>query len=374
MRSAGAVTPAGVGTAALAGALGDTSWQAALGLERADAPPLPVATCRDFSARDHLAPLVARRLDRPARLLAVAAREALAASGMEPELDRERCGIVAGTWNAGTDALVEVLKTVFLGSPDEAPPAQFPSTVANAPASQVGILEKLGGPNLTFFEKQAGGVRAAIEGARLVANGRADAVLACAVDEAQWLNAEGFNRLRTLRSAGRNGMVLGEGATALVLAFTPGPAPLAGIAGWGAASAPASPHLYPADPGALETACRQALDRSGLHPQDVDLLVSAHNGLEAVERLEAGAYRAIFPARRPAALAVTDRLGEGAIGGGIRLLASILAMIGACAPAWGPPAHLAREGLPALRSRPRTALVTAVAAGGSALALVVTAP
>jgi hypothetical protein len=47
---------------------------------------------------------------------------------------------------------------------------------------------------------------------------------------------------------------------------------------------------------------------------------------------------------------------------------------GACAPAWGPPDHLVREGFAALRSRPRTVLVTAVAAGGSALALVIVAP
>lgn len=374
MRSGGAVTPAGVGAAAFARALGDASWRAVLGLDRTDGPVLPVAVCRDFSAREHLPPLVARRLDRPARLLAVAAREALAGSGLDADLDRERCGIAAGTWNAGTEALIEVLKTVFLGSPDEAPPAQFPSTVANAPASQVGIIEKLGGPNLTFFEKQVGGLRAAIEAARLVRDGRADAALACAVDEAHWLNAEGFERLRALARAGRAGMVLGEGATALMLASTPQAAHSAALAAWGAASEPAPPHLYPVEAGALERACRQALERSRLGPDDVDLLISAHNGLPAVERLEEVAYRSVFPTRKPAALAVTDRLGEGAIGGGTRILAAVLAMQGGFVPAWGPPGHLLREGFTALRERPRAVLVTGVAAGGSALALVLTAP
>ncbi|MFZ5787530.1 MAG: beta-ketoacyl synthase N-terminal-like domain-containing protein [Acidobacteriota bacterium] len=368
------MTPAGVGAAAFARALGDASWRAVLGLDRTDGPVLPVAVCRDFSAREHLPPLVARRLDRPARLLAVAAREALAGSGLDADLDRERCGIAAGTWNAGTEALIEVLKTVFLGSPDEAPPAQFPSTVANAPASQVGIIEKLGGPNLTFFEKQVGGLRAAIEAARLVRDGRADAALACAVDEAHWLNAEGFERLRALARAGRAGMVLGEGATALMLASTPQAAHSAALAAWGAASEPAPPHLYPVEAGALERACRQALERSRLGPDDVDLLISAHNGLPAVERLEEVAYRSVFPTRKPAALAVTDRLGEGAIGGGTRILAAVLAMQGGFVPAWGPPGHLLREGFTALRERPRAVLVTGVAAGGSALALVLTAP
>ena len=83
---------------------------------------------------------------------------------------------------------------------------QFPSTVANAPASQLAILEKLAGPNVTFAEKQVGGLRALIEAGRLLRHGRADAVIAAAVDEAHWLNAEGYERLGALRRADREGL------------------------------------------------------------------------------------------------------------------------------------------------------------------------
>ncbi|HPS79995.1 MAG TPA: beta-ketoacyl synthase N-terminal-like domain-containing protein, partial [Thermoanaerobaculaceae bacterium] len=219
--SVGAVTAAGTGVPCLGEVLADATWDAQVGLERPDAPPLPVATCRDFSPRNVLPPLVARRLDRPARLLAVAAREALAPFGDPLPWNRDRVAITAGTWNAGTAALVEVLQAVFLTSPEEAPPAQFPSTIANAPASQLGILEKLGGPNLTFVEKQASGLRAVIEAARVLDHSRAEATLACGVDEAFWLNSEGYDRLKVLARPGRTGMRLGEGAAVMVLSPTP---------------------------------------------------------------------------------------------------------------------------------------------------------
>ena len=373
VRALGAVSSAGTGVPALARALGDPQWEPTLGIERPDAPPLPVAACRGFSAAGVLPPLVARRLDRPARLLAVAAAEALRPLGDPLPWPRDRVGACAGTWNAGTSALLEVLRAVFLASPEEAPPAQFPSTVANAPASQLGILEKLGGPNLTFAEKQVGGLRALAEAGRLLHHGRADAVLAGGVDEADWVNAEGYDRLGALRRAGRPGMVLGEGAAVLLLACDPGARCLAELAGWGSASVPAPPHLYPDDDAALATACRQALERASVRPDDVDVVVSAANGIPALADLERRALGTLLGARRPAAVGVAERLGEGAAGGALRALVAAHAVAGGVVPAWGPPAGLAQAGFPAVASRPGCALVPGVAGGGSAVALVLTA-
>jgi 3-oxoacyl-[acyl-carrier-protein] synthase II len=374
VRSTGSVSAAGTGVPALAQALADPAWRAQLGIERPDAPPLPVAACRDFSPRDVLPPLVARRLDRPARLLAVAARETLRPLGDPLPWSRDRVGVCAGTWNAGTSALLEVLRAIFLASPEEAPPAQFPSTVANAPASQLGILEKLGGPNLTFAEKQVGGLRAVAEASRLLAHGRADLVLACGVDEAQWLNAEGYDRLGTLRTSLRPGMVLAEGAAVLALAAEPGPAPLAVLAGWGSASGPAPPYRYPTDPAPLVLACRQALERADLVPSEVGLVLSVANGIPGLADLELQALEAIFGRHRPAAVGTAERLGEGAVAGVLRALVAAHAVAGTVRLTWEPPPHLAAEGFPAATARARAALVPGLAGGGSAVALVLTAP
>ena len=374
IRSLGTVTAAGTGVPALMEALSQPAWQPQLGLERPDAPPLPVAACLGFSPQPYLPPLVARRLDRPARLLAVAAKEALRAARETLPWPRDQVGVTAGTGNAGTEALVEVLKAVFLASPEEAPPMHFPSTVANAPASQLAILEKLGGPNLTFAEKQAGGLRALVEAGRLLTHRRAAAVLACGVDEAQWLNAEAYHRLRfTRRSPSGRGPFLGEGAAVLLLAPAGNLPALARLAGWGAAALPVPTHLYPTSGEALARAAAQALQSAGVAAADLDLVISVHSGSRPLAQLEVEALGVVLAGHRPAAVAVTDRLGEGAFASAVRALVAVLALGGAPI-AWPAPAHLAALGFPSLTSRPRTALVTAVAGGGSAVAAVLTAP
>lgn len=372
--SAGVVSAAGTGIGSLAAALGDAGWDAVVGLERPDSPPLPVATCRDFSTRNVLPPLVARRLDRPARLLAVAAREAIGALGEPLPWDRSRVGVTAGTWNAGTSALVEVLRSVFLASPEEAPPAQFPSTVANAPASQLGILERLGGPNLTFAEKQASGLRAVVEAARLLSHRRADAVLACGVDEADWLNAEGYARLHVLADPPRRpGMRLGEGAAVLTLARGPVGTPLARLAGWASAGALSEPWLYPARPDVLADVCARALANAGRQPAEVDVVLSLANGIPFLGGLELAALETVFGAHRPAVLSLNERLGDGGFSSALRAAVAALALAGQVRPAWAPAPHLVAMGYPSLAERPHTALVTSLAGGGSCLAVVLTA-
>ncbi len=369
VRSIGTVSPAGTGTDALIAALSEPDWRPRLGLAGPNTTIGAVATCPGFEVKGLLPPMVARRMDRPSRLLAVAAREALAAGGGSRPWPPHRTAVTAGTWNAGTDALVEILRTVFLASPDEAPPMQFPSTVANAAASQLGILEKLSGPNLTFAEKQVGGLRAVAEAARLIDTGRADAAVAGGVDEAQWLNAEGYERIGVLQ----RGMVLGEGAAALLLAADPGPAPLARIAGWGSASSPAAPWAYPDDALGLVAACRSALDRAGLTPGDVDTVVSLHNGLAAADALEARALAVLFGGTPPAAVSLTHRLGEGAVAGALRIAVAALMAAGRVEPAWPLPGAQTAAGLARPAAPPRTVLVTGVAGGGSSVAVLVSA-
>ena len=372
VRSLGAVTAAGVGVEALRQALLDPTWRPALGIERPDAEPLPVATCSSFSPRDHLPPMVARRLDRPARLLVVAAREALAALDELDDEARQRVGVATGTWTAGTQALFEVLRTVFLVSPEEAPPAQFPATVANAPAGQLGILEHLGGPNLTFAEKQVGGLRALAEAARVLRGRRADAMVAGGVDEAHWLNAESYSRLGVTAQGSRPGMTLGEGAAVLLLRPQSVDA-LAQLAGWASASTPCPPYRYPDTSDAVVTAARQALAAAGATAGDVDLVVYFANGMSNLAALETHALDELLGARRPAALTVSTRLGEGAFSAALRAMVATLAVAGRLDHAWTPD-HLAAAGFPPLSGRARCALVCGVAGGGSAVALVITAP
>ena len=372
IRSAGQVTAAGTGVPQLVARLGDHAWHPELGLDRPDALPLPVATCSTFTTQGFLPPLVARRLDRPARLLAVAAREAMAASGAPLPWSPARIGVSAASGNAGTEALFQVLTTVFQVGPAEAPPMQFPSTVANAPASQLAIIEKLAGPNVTFAEKQVGGLRALVEAGRLLRRGRADAMIAAAVDEAQWLNAESYDRLGALRRADRAGFVLGEGAVALLIAREHPGVPCARLAGLGASSSPTTTYSYPTEPGALVRAIESALDSAELAAGDIELVMSMANGAPALVHLESASLARIFGRLRPATVAITERVGEGSFASLLRVLVATLVITGEATPAWGLPAHLAAAGFALPQSAPRTALIAGVAGGGSAIAVILT--
>jgi 3-oxoacyl-(acyl-carrier-protein) synthase len=369
VRAAGAVTAAGVGLEALRAATAETGWLPELGLARPDGPPLPVVTCRDFRPKEHLSPLLARRLNQPAKLLAVAAHEALTALGRPLPWEDTRFAVTCGTTNAGTSAILEILQVVFLGNPDQSPPAQFLATIAHAPASQVSILEELRGPNVTFAEKQVGGLRALVEASRLLDRSRADAVLACGVDEAHWLTAEGYRRLGAARRPGGAGMVLGEGAIALALALTPGPRPLALLAGWGSASTPALPWCYPDRADGLVRACQLALAMAGVVPAEVDSLCTFANGVPRLDRLEEAMVRTVFGDHRPSVINMAP-LGEGSFAGSLRALAAIGAIAGRLQPCWPPPEHLAALGCAGCTDRPRCVLVPGVAAGGSAVAVV----
>lgn len=366
----GAVSPAGMGVQALRRALADPAFAPTLELPRPDASPLPVAVCRDFDTKGVLPPLVARRLDRASRLLAVAAHEALAGLGPQLPWANEEVGVAMGTWTAGTSPLLEILQAVFTLGPEQAPPMHFPNSVANAPASQLGILHRLGGPNLTFFEKQAGGLRAVVEAWRLVRAGRAKAMVAGGVDEAQWLNAEAFDRLRVLRRENRAGFTVGEGAVPMVLAAE---APVV-ILGAGAAGSPCPPHLYPPTPQALVAACRKALAEARLEAKQVELVVSLANGSPPLDLLERQALLELFGPHRPAVVGgLAQRLGEGAYASALRVAVASLVLAESCPVAWPTPDHLAELGFPPVAERasaPRTALVTAAAAGGSAVAVV----
>ena len=101
--------------------------------------------------------------------------------------------------------------------------------------------------------------------------------------------------------------------------------------------------------------------------------MSMANGAPALARLESASLAQMFGRRRPAAVATTERLGEGSFAGLLRVLVATLALAGEAAPAWALPEHLAAAGFALPRSAPRTALVAGVAGGGSAVAVVLCA-
>jgi len=98
------------------------------------------------------------------------------------------------------------------------------------------------------------------------------------------------------------------------------------------------------------------------------------NGSTHLDELELAGFGEVLGAHRPAAVAPAARLGEGAFAAALRLVIAALAVGGRTEIAWRPPSRLAKAGFKSLDGPPAAVLVCSLAAGGSAVAAVVTRP
>lgn len=316
-----------------------------------------VARIDGWTAQPDLPPMKARRIDRGSQFAVVASLEALRQSGFPLSEHPERVGIALGTGSAGSGALTEFIRVLLAESPEAAPPFHFPNTIANAPASQVSIELKFLGPNVTITQKDPSALNAAIYSAGCLEDRRADAMIAGGVDEWNALYSSAMDMMRALRGRERpSGIVQGEGCFVLFLeredaARERGAAILARLAGYAFAGSPCAPYAYADDDEAAERAMKGALDRAGVAPSEVGLVMLSANGRMEIDAMERRALDRLV-GRKPA-LAVKDSIGEMAAAGGAQLVAATAAVA---------------EG------RAETVLVNSFGAGGNFLSAVLERP
>ena len=293
-----------------------------------------------------LSPAEARRMSPPSKLAVAAARMALRCAGGEGE-DPRTAVVIATAFGPSTNTEALLQQILFEG-PEAASPSLFMESVANAPAAQIAIALRARGPSLTVCQREAGPLLALGTGAAEIAAGRAGRVLAGAVDEMTSLLHALLDRFGALaREAAdgrelarpfdrrRDGFLAGEGATVALLESGASLAarggdrrPLARVLAWGSAFDPTAP---PSGWGhghrPLARALRRTLERAGLGPGDVDLVVSGASGSREGDRLEAAVLRAAWAgATLPPVAAPKAVMGE--YGGG-HLAAAVLAASGA---------------------------------------------
>ena len=181
----------------------------------------------DAALEGLLDPAAARRLSRICRLTVVACRLAVEDSGVPrgPAL-----GLVVGTEHGDFRSSEEFVTGYLKRGPSGLSPMIFPNTVMNSMAAVAAIEIGARGPSVTVNQATVAGDLAVARAAALVRDGRALAVVAGGVDE---MLAHVYRRLSEMGmlspAAGRgaegcrpyepdhNGVVLGEGATFLVL-------------------------------------------------------------------------------------------------------------------------------------------------------------
>ena len=303
----GAVTPLGHDV--------ETTWAAMVAgrsgvgpIRSFDASALPVriaAEVRDFSPADHFDVRDARRIDRFAQLGLVAARQAVADSGIDVAARPDRVGVVFGSGLGGLTTLVDQVGVLVDRGPSRVSPFLVPMMIPNMAAGQIAIECGATGPTSCTVTACAASANAIGEAADLIRLGRADAVVAggadatvapiCVVAFAQMKALSSRNEEPEAASrpfdADRDGFVLGEGGGALVLeerehARARGAVILAELAGWGSSSD--AYHLTAPDPvgAGAAAAMRAALADAGVLADDVDYLTAHGTSTQLNDRTE----------------------------------------------------------------------------------------
>ena len=301
----GQVTPAGEGLEALMRAL-ERGVSLARPLDRPWAEPPHQLGCAvgHFSIGAQIPARRLRRVNRLPRMALAAAHQALEQGGL---LDDPAVGAVLGTGLGALEETVTFMGQLIKVGPAEANPGLFPASVMNVSAAVISMELGLRGYNTTVNHKEVSAelaLCAALDALRL---GHAEAVLTGGVDQLTWPVHHGYRRLGGLASgpaqpygAGRDGVVLGEGAAMLlletevharqrgarVLAWVRSAASAGGarpMVGWGPA-AEGDRSVGPAEDAAVR-AVQLAIDQAGL--QRVDLVVGSAGGGRSLDRLEA---------------------------------------------------------------------------------------
>lgn len=235
----------------------------------------------------------ARRMDRFAQLAYAAAKMAIAdgfgEAGMA-QYDEWKRGVVLGTGIGGAHAWESNAQVLLTDKGEKGvSPLVVPMVMPNAGAAAVSMRLGLRGPVETIATACASGTHALANGAKLVASGRCDVVLAGGSESCQTgVMRGGFNNMKATSSSGvsrpfdadRDGFCSAEAAGVLVLeeyeaAKARGARIYAEILGSG--STADAHHITAPDPegnGAFNC-MRLALEDAGVQPSDVTH-VNAH--------------------------------------------------------------------------------------------------
>jgi nodulation protein E len=275
--------------------------------------------------------------DRFTQFALLSAKEAVADSGLDFKKDAalglETATIVAsgiGGWSTIDQAFYSLHK---LGKP-RTHPLTIPRMMISAAASQVSMKFGLKGPAFCVSSACSSANHAIGEAYWMIRTGRARAALAGGAEATLSLTSQrSWESLRVMASdtcrpfsKDRKGMVLGEGAGILVMerlddARKRGAKIYCEIAGYGL-SADAGDIVMPDADGAAR-AIRQALQTSGLNPDDIDYVNAHGTGTQLNDVTEVKALKSVFGAAAKRLMVTSTKSMHGHALGGASALEAV---------------------------------------------------
>lgn len=299
------------------------------------------AEVKNYDYRNHFTEKEVALLDRFAQFGLIAAREAVAQSGVEwtDEL-RQRTGIVTGTGIGGQETQDAEFWSVYRENRKHANPLTIPRTMPNSAASSISMEFGLTGATFTVSTACASGNHAIGNAFWLVRNGICDAAITGGSETPfSFGYLKAWEALRIVSkdtcrpfSKDRHGLILGEGGAMLFMetlesAQKRGANILGEIVGFGMSS-DASHITKPSQTGA-ENAIKLALADAEISPEQVDYINAHGTGTIINDPMETAAIRNVFGAHAETlAVSSTKSLHGHALGGtsAIEAVTTVLAI------------------------------------------------
>lgn len=357
--SARRVAVTGLGMVSPVGASAQDSFDALLdarsGLrlyQPPDAPrpiAVPAGVCADFDPVAALGAAQAARMDRYCQLGVVAGLAAWRDAGLAQAADEDRAAwaVAWGTGMGGALTYERSYRQLFAGGRDRLAPLTVVQAMNNACASHLAIALQLGGSCSTYSVACASAAMAIGEAFRRVRSGAAPAALAGGSEAPlaygvmrAWLALQVLAPGDAQSAAGackpfqaaRGGLVLAEGAAALVLedwqrAERRGARIYAELAGYGESCDCAN--LVRPDADGQARALRAALADAGMAPAEVDYVNAHATGTREGDAVEIAALAAALGDRAPAVAVSSTKSAHGhplGAAGALEAVVTVLAL------------------------------------------------
>ncbi len=269
---------------------------------------------KGFDVEQYLPAKEARKLDLFIQYGLAASFQAVRDSGLEiTDANRERIGVAMGSGIGGLTNIENSCKALIEQGPRRISPFFVPGSIINMVSGFLSIHLGLQGPNYAIATACTTGTHCIGMAARNIAYGEADVMVAGGSEMAACgLGIGGFAAARALSTRnddpaaasrpwdkGRDGFVLSDGASALVLeelehAKARGARIYAELIGFGM-SADAFHMTSPPDDGAGAARCiRNALNDAQLNVEQVQYINAHGTSTPAGDKAEAAAIRSVF--------------------------------------------------------------------------------
>jgi len=307
------------------------------------------AEVKDFDPSGVLDPKETKRWDRFCQFGVVAAKEALAHSGLEiTDANRQRIGVIIGSGVGGLLTMETQAHVLEGKGPGRVSPFTVPMMIPNMATGLAAIALGAQGPSSAVATACAAGSNAIGDAFRLLQQGHADAMVCGGAESAITpLGVAGFASAKALSfrnddpatasrpfDAERDGFVIGEGAGILVLetldhAQARGAEILGEVVGYGMTCD--AHHITSPIPGGLggARAMSLALSDAGLRADDIDYVNAHGTSTPANDSNETAAIKTALGERAKAIPVSSTKSMTGHLlggSGGIEAVAAVLAL------------------------------------------------